>query len=120
MPFLSGSLPTLHRAEVLQAEVVLAVHHDGPGGRQTELGSGAARGGRRLLRRRTFLFFLFLHLVIHQAMLDLQKREGETYLFMKIGGFMTRLYLYFYIRRNERQYFAGNGKLDHFLEMSSV
>ena len=85
MPFLSGSLPTLHRAEVLQAEVVLAVHHDGPGGRQTELGSGAARGGRRLLRRRTFLFFLFLHLVIHQAMLDLEKREGVTYLFRKIG-----------------------------------
>ena len=45
MSSLSGSPPTLHCTEVLQAEVVGVVHHNGPGRRQPKLGSGAAPGG---------------------------------------------------------------------------
>ena len=81
MPFLSGSLPTIHRAEVLQAEVVLAVHHDCPGGRQTELGR-AVCGGRGLLL--VAIFFGLFHLVFH-AILDLESVNGRLDdFFMKI------------------------------------
>ena len=73
---LSGSLPALHGAEVLQAEVVLAVHRDSPVGRQAELGS--AVGGGRGLRLLVGFFLGFLHLVL-QAILDLENAKGNIF-----------------------------------------